>query len=118
MGRLEPSRRDVQLAAVTLQELVAPGRADGVGDERAGEVAERPGQDDSDQREMPGRDVEAREEQDRRRRDRHAEGVGGHQQEDARQAEIADHMGRERDQRVGDGGDDQHGRAQRSRRLE
>src|SRR3954447_2607269 len=55
---------------------------------------------------MALRDAEAGEQEDRARGDRDADGVREDQEEHAAEPEVADDVGGEGDQRVGDGGDD------------
>src|SRR3954452_19565485 len=111
VGAVDARLAHVQPLAVTLDELDAPEIAHGVGDPRADQVAQDARGGHFQERELPAVDVEAGEQHRRLRWDRDAGALGGHQAEDAGQAEVADHVGRPVGDRVRDGGDDEHERS-------
>ena len=98
----------MQLAPVLLEDVDAPVVADRVGDPGADDVGRRAHGHHREQGVLPARDVEAREQERRLRGDRDARALGDHEHEDARQAEGVDHVHRELDDGVGEGGDDRH----------
>ena len=116
VGPAQVRRLDVQLAAVLLEDVDAAVVADRVGDPRADDVRGGADRDDREQRVVAARDVEAGEQQRRLGRDRDAGALGHHEHEDPRRGRGVDDVDRELDQRVGDGGEDEHGRAAQGRR--
>ena len=104
-------RLDVELLAVLLEPLDAAVVADPVRDPRAHDVGGRACRDDGQHRVLTARDVEAREQEGALRRDRDARALEHHQDEDPGQPERVDDVDRELDERVGEGGDHQHGDA-------
>ena len=85
-----------------LEQLDAAVPADAPCDPGADQVAQHAGEHDLEHREAPVRDLEAGEQHDRLARGRDAGAVEQHQDEDPGQAEVADHVRREVDDRLGD----------------
>ena len=110
LGAIEPLGREVDLAAVLVEDLDAPEVADRVGDRRSDEIARDADDDDRQDLEVPGVDVEAGEQHHRLRGDGDPRGPRDQQHEDPRVAEIVDDRRGDVDQGVRDGCELEHGR--------